>query len=529
MRHFSFAAAALVTASLLAACSGAGSPSTGSTLPQTHYGALNSKLPKFLRIMHTPARPPARRHQVTAAMRINAKKGGWQELAAAGPFSNGAGSELLLTDGTVMVQDYCTPNWFRLTPDKNGNYQNGKWSKMGSMPSSYGPLYFASAVLADGSVMVNGGEYNFCVGDETTLGAAYDPVKDKWTAVSAPSGWGELGDGDSAVLTNGTYMVGNCCYTSQAEYNEKKSTWTIVGTGKNDQNSEEAWALLPNGELLLADVFSEPASELFNPNKGSWSSAGTVPVNLTQSDEIGPTTLMYNGTVFVGGADQYTAIYNLKSGKWTEGPNFPTGNGGQLDMADAPSSVLTNGEVMLATSPGVYSTPETTLLWNGKKFTTISSPAGAVNDSSYNVRFLLLPTGQVLWADGSNDVEIYTGTGSPMTSIAPVISKLSSATLTPGSTYTIEGKRFNGYSQANFYGDDDQQATNYPLVRITNNASGHVFYAKTHDHSYMGVASSKKVSTMFDVPSGIETGASKLEVVANGIASKAMSVTIGSP
>jgi len=57
----------------------------------------------------------------------------------------------------------------------------------------------------------------------------------------------------------------------------------------------------------------------------------------------------------------------------------------------------------------------------------------------------------------------------------------------------------------------------YPLVQITNNSTKDVFYARTHDHSTMGVATgSKTVSTHFDVPSGMETGASSLVVVANG-------------
>jgi hypothetical protein len=67
---------------------------------------------------------------------------------------------------------------------------------------------------------------------------------------------------------------------------------------------------------------------------------------------------------------------------------------------------------------------------------------------------------------------------------------------------------------------------NYPLVRITN-ATGHVFYPATHGHSTMGVATGAKiVSTKFDVPSGIETGASKLVVIANGIPSASVEVTV---
>ena len=42
-------------------------------------------------------------------------------------------------------------------------------------------------------------------------------------------------------------------------------TWTQVGTGKHDNNSEEGWTLLSNGDIVTADVIGEPNSELFNP------------------------------------------------------------------------------------------------------------------------------------------------------------------------------------------------------------------------------------------------------------------------
>jgi hypothetical protein len=67
-----------------------------------------------------------------------------------------------------------------------------------------------------------------------------------------------------------------------------------------------------------------------------------------------------------------------------------------------------------------------------------------------------------------------------------------------GNSYQISGFRFNGVSQAAAYGDDVQAATNYPLVRIRNLASGHVFYARTHDHSSMAVASQDFVSVQVD-------------------------------
>ena len=68
-------------------------------------------------------------------------------------------------------------------------------------------------------------------------------------------------------------------------------------------------------------------------------------------------------------------------------------------------------------------------------------------------------------------------------------------------------------------------ATNYPLVKITNQASGHVVFARTHNHSTMAIRNASS-STQFDVPAGIEAGPSTLVVIANGNASAPVRVTI---
>ena len=42
----------------------------------------------------------------------------------------GAANPLLLTDGTVMVQNGGCQDWWRLTPDKTGSYVNGTWTEL---------------------------------------------------------------------------------------------------------------------------------------------------------------------------------------------------------------------------------------------------------------------------------------------------------------------------------------------------------------------------------------------------------------
>jgi hypothetical protein len=95
---------------------------------------------------------------------------------------------LLLTDGSVMVHQYNSGAWWRLTPTNTASYAAGTWTQLASMPSGYAPLYFASAVLPDGRVLVEGGEYNNLIGDDTNQGAIYDPVANTWTKVNPPAG-----------------------------------------------------------------------------------------------------------------------------------------------------------------------------------------------------------------------------------------------------------------------------------------------------------------------------------------------------
>ena len=158
------------------------------------------------------------------------------------------------------------------------------------------------------------------------------------------SGWSQIGDAQSAVLENGTYMLGNCCSNDQALLDETSMTWTQIGTGKHDANSEEGWTLLRNGDVLDGGRFGEPNSEVYVPSSNMWQTAGTIPVDLSDSSlEIGPQTLRPNNTVFVAGATGLTAIYNAKTHTWTQGPTFPIISGQQIDTADAPSSLLTDG------------------------------------------------------------------------------------------------------------------------------------------------------------------------------------------
>ena len=445
-----------------------------------------------------------------------------------------AGTALLLTDGTVMVQDAGAQDWWKLTPDIHASYINGTWTQLASLPAGYSPLYFSSAVLTDGRVIVEGGEYNFFNSAWTNLGAIYDPVANTWKSVTPPSGWANIGDAQSVILSDGTYMQANAINTQQAVLNATNLTWTEVGTGKQDRFDEEGWTLLPDGTVLTVDAINAPNAEKYLPSNQQWISAGNTIVRLEDpgSQEIGPAVLMPNGTVFATGATGHTSIYTpppsdpTQPGTWTVGPDFPKVNNQQLDIADGPAALLPNGKVVCAASPGAQFHPPVHIFeFDGTNLTEVAAPPNAPNDASYNDTMLVLPTGQVLLTDQTNDVEIYSSPGKPNPAWAPRITAVKK-TLKRGQSYQIGGTLFNGLSSGAAYGDDAQMATNYPIVALYNKATKHIFFARTHDHSSMAVANPNPVSTHFDVPANAETGPSFIIVVANGIRSNLVSVTV---
>ena len=349
---------------------------------------------------------------------------------------------LLLTDGSVMCHEYNTNRWHRLSPDVNGSYANGTWNSTpilampnandaaaGCMNCAYQPLFFCSSVLADGRVVVIGGEYLNLSAVWTNIGFIYDPAGDPgtgqgtWSAqLSEAFGSGRIGDSMCIVLENGTHVLSDIATGNLEALNPATLTYTALNPpGKLDPNNEENWNILPDGRLLTVDSRIASSFELYDPIANSWGNSGSTGVNMadigtnTNSAEVGPGVLRPDGTLiyFSGNNLGQNGLYNTATNTWTNtaAMDFPlvAGQTYHYSVPDGPAALLPNGNVLVMGSPatntpcgvppcGVFNTPSHfwELDFATNTLVQVADSPNAASFIAYQGHFLVLPTGELL-------------------------------------------------------------------------------------------------------------------------------------
>ena len=441
--------------------------------------------------------------------------GTWTPVAHTAPSS--VGLMMLLPDGTVMAQNNGGTAWYRLTPDSAGHYANGTWTTLQPMHDSR--LYCGTQVLKDGRLFVAGGEY----GNGRSTGEVYDPLTNRWK-MAPPSGHAFV-DSNSEILADGRVLIAlvESTLRNTLIFDPVANTWT-AGPTANGIHNESAWVKLPDDSLLFVDRLTTN-SERYIPASNTWITDATVPVSLYDpyGDETGPGLLLPNGKVIYFGATGHTAIYtpsgSTANGTWVAGPDFPNAQG----TPDAPAAMLPNGKILCAVCPipisgNVFQSPTTFYEYDymTNSFTSVpTTTGGTLNHSSYYGTMLVLPDGTALYNDFSSQLYNYHPDGTPVAAGKPVIS---SVTQNADGSYHLTGTQLNGISEGSCYGDDNQNATNYPIVSLT--SGGNVYYARSYNWSRTSVATGNTpVTTEFALPATLPAGTYNLAVVANGIAS----------
>jgi hypothetical protein len=459
--------------------------------------------------------------------------GTWIPLTQTAPES--INTMLLLPDGTVMAAGGSDNTWYRLTPDNQGSYVNGTWSTLASMHDTR--LYFSSDVLTNGRVFVAGAEY----GTGTNSAEVYDPLSDTWTmAPPPPAGQNLFYDSISKILPNGNVLVAPvnpATYGGTVIYVAASNSWASGPTLYRGYYQDEAsWVKLPDDSILTIDPFGTN-SERYIPSLNQWINDAGVPVEVYDpyGSEMGAGFLLPDGRAFFLGATGNTAFYtpsgNTNMGAWQAGPVIPNGQG----TPDAPAAMMVNGNILCAVSPTPISSdhfPSPTSFYEfdpvANSFNQVNGPTGLTfGSSTYILRMLDLPDGNVLLSTSGSQLYIYEPSGAPLAAGKPAILDIS--TNNDGS-FHLTGTLLNGISEGAAYGDDAQMDSNYPLVRLTNSLSGNVYYARTFGWNSTGVMPGNAiVSTEFALPAGLPAGDYSLVAVANGISSDPVPFSIVTP
>ncbi|HEY2083369.1 MAG TPA: kelch repeat-containing protein, partial [Verrucomicrobiae bacterium] len=458
-----------------------------------------------------------------------AKAGGtWASLASAPPL--GVNHAMLLSDGTVYT-DNGNGQCCRLTPDIHGSYRNGTWTHLSTMNDAR--LFFASQVLTSGNIFVAGGEY----GTGRHHAELFDPLNNAWTKIPDPSPGPAFSDAISEILPNGNMLVAPVSqFGGNVIYNVAANTWSTAANTHNQ--NEVAWTKLPNDTIVTIDTGAQ-TSEHYVPSLNQWIMDGNVPVVVYgYGAELGGGFLLPDGRAFYIGGSTNTAIYTPNAspagaGTWVAGPPMVFGTN-NLGAVDAPAAMMVNGKILCDIGPvGGFNGPASFYEYDylANAFTQVSAPGGGLtyDNAPFVNSMLCLPDGSVLFVGGQNSksLYIYTPDGSPVPSGQPVINSI---TENANGSFHMTGLGFNGISEGAAYGDDEQMASDYPLVRMTNSGSGNVYYARTFNWTSTSVQTgSRVIATEFTLPQNLPSGNYSLVVVANGNPSVATNFTYSPP
>jgi hypothetical protein len=531
----------------------------------------------------TPSRRACRPEVETLEAR-DVPAGTWTQFfpGNGGAFPEFTSTLVTMPDGRIFVNGYGgqTPHWYALSPDSSGNYINGTIAPIASM--SKARLFPGLVVLPSDQMMVMGGEYINGAQDTDPTGEIYTMSTNTWAPTTIyPTG--HFGDDTLQLLPNGN-VLGTSIFDGQIfSYNVASNSWSPLATKiGNDASDEESMiklppsATLPQGGILAYSIFTSPSTtgsgpqslaQLYNIATNQWISTGNVPIALSASSvpgdnnfyEIGPGLLLpSNGKVFqMGGVPTYsggvattgghTAIYDPASNTWTQGPDIPVVG---YANDDGPSAVLPDGNVIFTADKPFSTGPVKLFEYNPTTNTIIDLspqlPITLLNEFSdfnqgsgiagYLLRMTLAPNGHLLLATtfqygngAGGDIWDYSETGSINPAWRPRVFGMSFTGAAGSGQFTLTGQQLNGLDEGTLFGDDIQNATNFPIVRLVSITTGQSYYARTSNWTQPGeVATGSTIgSTVFTLPTALNTAGNYiLTVIANGIASFPMTLNI---
>jgi hypothetical protein len=286
-------------------------------------------------------------------------------FTATGPLAHARGSHTatLLSDGRVLIAGGNPGSWAfngpYLTSAETYDPKTGTFSPTGSLATAR--TYHTATLLADGRVLIAGGNDSYAGGHAVASAELYDPKSGKFS----PTGPLVVARGfhTATLLADGRVLIaggGDAGWTvshflASAEiYDPKTGKFTATGPMAKERANHTA-TLLSDGRVLIAGgaygggTSSLASAELYDPKTGKFTATGSLATART----FHTATRLSDGRVLVTGGDQRgwvykgpfeasAEIYDPKTGTFS-----PTG-----PMADArvsrTATLLSDGRVLIA-------------------------------------------------------------------------------------------------------------------------------------------------------------------------------------
>ena len=309
--------------------------------------------------------------------------------------------------------------------------------------------------------------------------------------------------------------------------------------------SANSWAAGPD---MIADL-TGPGGTIPNAQFGADDAAAAILPNghVYLTADPGPNPVSLQGSTRAGsGSVRLPTTAGLQS-TWSvvqaDGKNKTIPPGAVIFSVDSPTSITlgtlnssgnlvpikalkTQGHIGLVLG-GIFSSPAQIFDFDPKAgtMTPFAGPAGSLlpTEPAFVTRMLVLPTGQLLFSDSSNQLYVYTPDGSAPASLRPAISAVD---YTGAGVFKLTGTQLNGQSDGAAYGDDDQMNENYPIVRLKAPTTGNVYYCRTTNWSSVSVGLTGPETVDFTLNPAVTAGSYELTVVGAGIASAAVPIQI---
>jgi hypothetical protein len=422
----------------------------------------------------------------------------------------------------------------------------GSWSDAAEFAGNEVRETHTATLLRNGKVLVVGG-------DDTpdfllSTSQLYDPTTGVWSAIPDVLQYARVNHAATLLADGKVLVTGGYGDDPQSVeiYDPSTNSWDLTDSMNTPRASHTA-TLLPDGRVLVvggeAEISSLESAEIYDSTSAS-PNKWTEVAPLTDSDRTQHTaTLLPDGKVLVVGGQgcvdhpeclQFSAlktaqIYDPELDTWTPADPMVTGRYGHS------ATLLPNGTVLVVGGRGEAGQP----LDSAEVFDSATghwADGGSFADARQIQTATLLPSGEVLVTGGTGEVgflasaELFAPEPGVDSDLKPMLTGVTSLVCLGATQVIATGTNFQGLSESSGGNGGQNSSTNYPLLQI------HAVDEKDYyllsdpvsdpvDHSY-GWSNTHFRSVV--VASGaVPPGSAQARIIANGVASDPISVTVG--